>query len=546
MLPMLPMQKTSLRLVLLVSAAVAVGIGLGVYVQPAISGDNVFENVRKFNEVLNMAAKNYVEEVDTQKLTEAAIKGMLDELDPHSVYIPAKEMQKVQEDFQGSFEGVGVEFDIINDTITIVSPISGGPSEALGIQAGDKIVRINDTSAVKITRDMVPKKLRGPKGTIVKVHIKRPGESELLVFDIKRDKIPINSVDASFIIQGTDVGYIAANRFSATTYEELLTNARRLRDAGMKKMLLDLRGNPGGYLDQAFRIADEFIPAGKKIVYTKGRRAEFDEDFWSTPGGEFEDIPLIVMVNGGSASASEIVSGAIQDLDRGLVVGETSFGKGLVQRQYQLGDGSAYRLTISRYYTPSGRLIQRPYDDKSKYYRGEGRVEAEEGDNIEHEKDASEDSTHKRPTFKTAGGRTVFGGGGITPDYVVKSDTIAMLARKLRAKNLYWETADNLMKVKGKDIRAAYGEDLGKYVRSFTIGDDVIAQLKELAKQKDVEWNDAEFKQDDDFIRTVIKAYIGRSIFNNNGYTAVMLDVDKQAKKALDLFPEAKKIAKLR
>jgi len=276
---MLPMQKTSLRLVLLVSAAVAVGIGLGVYVQPAISGDNVFENVRKFNEVLNMAAKNYVEEVDTQKLTEAAIKGMLDELDPHSVYIPAKEMQKVQEDFQGSFEGVGVEFDIINDTITIVSPISGGPSEALGIQAGDKIVRINDTSAVKITRDMVPKKLRGPKGTIVKVHIKRPGESELLVFDIKRDKIPINSVDASFIIQGTDVGYIAANRFSATTYEELLTNARRLRDAGMKKMLLDLRGNPGGYLDQAFRIADEFIPAGKKIVYTKGRRAEFDEDF---------------------------------------------------------------------------------------------------------------------------------------------------------------------------------------------------------------------------------------------------------------------------
>lgn len=543
---MLPMQKTSLRLVLLVSAAVAVGIGLGVYVQPAISGDNVFENVRKFNEVLNMAAKNYVEEVDTQKLTEAAIKGMLDELDPHSVYIPAKEMQKVQEDFQGSFEGVGVEFDIINDTITIVSPISGGPSEALGIQAGDKIVRINDTSAVKISRDMVPKKLRGPKGTIVKVHIKRPGESELLVFDIKRDKIPINSVDASFIIQGTDVGYIAANRFSATTYEELLTNARRLREAGMKKMLLDLRGNPGGYLDQAFRIADEFIPAGKKIVYTKGRRAEFDEDFWSTPGGEFEDIPLIVMVNGGSASASEIVSGAVQDLDRGLVVGETSFGKGLVQRQYQLGDGSAYRLTISRYYTPSGRLIQRPYDDKSKYYRGEGRVEAEEGDNIEHEKDANDDSTHKRPTFKTAGGRTVFGGGGITPDYVVKSDTIAMLARKLRAKNLYWETADNLMKVKGKDIRATYGEDLGKYVRSFTIGDDVIAQLKELAKQKDVEWNDAEFKQDDDFIRTVIKAYIGRSIFNNNGYTAVMLDVDKQAKKALDLFPEAKKIAKLR
>lgn len=540
------MKTSPLRLSILVTTCVLLGIGLGLYVQPVVSGDNVFEQVRKFSEVLNMAQKNYVEEVDTQKLTEAAIKGMLDELDPHSVYISAKEMTKVEEDFKGSFEGIGVEFDIVSDTITIVSPIVGGPSEALGIQAGDKITRINDSTAIKLTREQVPKKLRGTKGTVVKVTIKRSGEKELLVFDIVRDKIPINSVDASFMIDASDVGYITVNRFSATTYDEIMSATERLRSQGMKKMVLDLRNNPGGYLDQAYRIADEFLAGGQKIVYTKGRRPEFDEEFISNPGGSLEDIPLIVMVNGGSASASEIVSGAVQDLDRGLVVGETSFGKGLVQRQYTLGDGSAFRLTISRYYTPSGRLIQRPYDDKSKYYRGEGRDEGEEGDNITHDKDNSDTNLRKRPVFKTASGRTVYGGGGVTPDYIVKSDTIGFLARKLRAKNLFWQTADDLMKDQGKQIRASYDGNMGKFLREFKINEDVIDMLKKNAKAKDVEWKEDEYKQDEDFLHDVIKAYVGRMVFNNNGYTSVMLHMDKQFLKAMELFPEAKKIAKLR
>ncbi|RPI67567.1 MAG: S41 family peptidase [Ignavibacteriae bacterium] len=527
-------------------ATLAIGIGLGVYVQPAVSGDSVFEQVRKFNDVLSMAVKNYVDEVDTQKLTEAAIRGMLEELDPHSVYITAKEMERVEEDFKGSFEGIGVEFDIISDTITIISPITGGPSEALGILAGDKIVRINDSVAVGLTRADVPKKLRGQKGTIVKVVIKRSGEKDLLTFDITRDKIPLNSVDASFIIQGTDIGYITANRFSATTHDEIVTAARDLRAKGMKKLLLDLRGNPGGYLDQAFRIADEFIPPGKKLVYTKGRRPEFDEDFWSTSSGELEDLPLVVMINGGSASASEIVSGAVQDLDRGIVVGQTSFGKGLVQRQYPLGDGSAFRLTISKYYTPSGRLIQRPYDDKEKYYGGEGRVEGDEGENISHELEENDSTMSKKPKFSTAGGRTVFGGGGITPDYVVKADTIGFLARKLRAKNLFWKTADNIMKARGKDLRTTYSDDLSKYMRDFTINDADIKILKDYAAEEKIEWKDDEFNQDEEFLRTVIKAYIGRSIFNNNGYTAVMLSIDNQTRKAIQLFPEASKIAKLK
>jgi carboxyl-terminal processing protease len=442
---------------------------------------------------------------------------MLNELDPHSVYITAKEMQKVEEDFRGSFDGIGVEFDIVNDTVTVVSPIIGGPSEALGIQAGDKIVRINDTTAIKLTREMVPKKLRGPKGTVVKLHIKRAGEKELLVFDVTRDKIPINSVDASFMIDGTDVGYITINRFSSTTYDELMNAAERLRGEGMKRLLLDLRYNPGGFLDQAFRIADEIVPAGQKLVYTKGRRPEFDEDFWSTPGGALENIPL--------------------------VVGETSFGKGLVQRQYPLGDGSAFRLTISRYYTPSGRLIQRPYDDKAKYYSGEGRDEGDEVDNINHTLD---DSTKSRPKYKTVGGRTVYGGGGITPDYIVKQDTIGFLARKLRAKNAFWETADQIMKNRGKDIRATYGTDLKKFLRDFRVSDADIDIMKSIAATKEVEWKADEYKQDEEYLRLAVKALIGRAVFNNNGYTAVMLTSDKQAKKAIELFPEAKKIAKIK
>lgn len=540
------MKASPRTLIVVTAAAIMVGIGLGIAVQPVVSGDNIYDHVRKFSEVLNMASRNYVDEVDTQKLTEAAIRGMLDELDPHSVYITAKDMVKVEEDFKGSFEGIGVEFDIVSDTITIVSPIVGGPSDALGISAGDKIVRINDSTAIGLTREIVPKKLRGPKGTVVKVHIRRSGEKELLVFEIQRDKIPLNSVDAYFMIDGTDIGYVTANRFSATTYDEIMKATRELRGKGMKKLLLDLRNNPGGYLDQAFRIADEMIPDGQKLVYTKGRRPEFDEDFMSTPGGHLEDVPLVVLINGGSASASEIVSGAVQDLDRGLVVGETSFGKGLVQRQYPLGDGSAYRLTISKYYTPSGRLIQRPYDDKAKYYGGEGRIEGDEGENITHDADSKDTTAKDRPAYKTLSGRTVYGGGGIMPDYIVKSDTIAMLSRKLRSKNLFWATADEIMRTKGKDIRASYQQDMTTFLRSFKITDADIDRLKALAKEKDVEWVDADFTKDEEYIRAVVKAYVGRILFNNAGFTAVMLSLDNQAKKAMTLFAEAAKVAKRR
>ena len=407
---------------------ISIGVLIGMKVNTAASGDDVFDNVKKFNEALTLIQKNYVEDVNTDKLTEAAIRGMLAQLDPHSTYITAAQLKTINEDFQGSFEGIGVEFDIINDTITIVSPISGGPSEALGILAGDKIVKIDGVSSIKMTRDDVPKKLRGAKGTKVTVTIVRGGSGNLLDFVIVRDKIPLYSVDASFMIND-DVGYARVTRFAATTYDELSKALGTLRQQGMKKLVLDLRGNPGGYLDQAFKISSMFLEKGKKVVFTKSRIDAYNDEYVSE-GGDYTKISLIVLVNNGSASASEIVSGALQDWDRGLIVGENTFGKGLVQRQYDLSDGSALRVTTSRYFTPSGRLIQKPYEGGE--YKSMLRTPNEEGYNLLHQNDIK-DTT--RPEFKTMGGRTVYGGGGITPDFIVNLDTLTDYSIQLRRLN---------------------------------------------------------------------------------------------------------------
>lgn len=531
------------RLALWIGSGIVSGIIIGSVVTRLISGDSIYDQVEKFNTVLNMVVKNYVEEVDTQKLTEAAIKGMLAELDPHSVYIPPKEMQRVEEDFRGSFEGIGVEFDIINDTITIVSPIAGGPSEKLGILPGDKIVKIDGQNAVGLSREEVPKKLRGPKGTVVTVSIKREGEPKLLEFTIVRDRIPLYSVSAAYMVPGTDIGYISLNRFAATTYREFMDAVAKLRQQGMKRLILDLRNNPGGYMDQARLIADEFIPAGYKIVYTKARVPQFEEVYTSTSGGSLEKTPVVVLINGGSASASEIVAGALQDLDRGLVVGETSFGKGLVQRQWELGDGSGLRLTIARYYTPSGRLIQRPYKDKDKYYRGEGRIELDEAENISHETEKV-DST--RPVYRTLSGRKVYGGGGITPDYFVKSDTINAFSRQLRSKGVFFEYVTNeYLNAHSAELRRRFGDDFYRFAQEFTVTDDMIAGLKAVAARKNVEWNEELFRQDEDFIRTEIKARVAYGLFGSTGSSLVYLPIDRQLKRAIELLPEAARIARL-
>lgn len=516
---------------------IGLSIFVGMKIQVAQSDDKISEQVRKYNEVLNITSRYYVDDVDSQKLTEEAIKGMLMDLDPHSVYITPDQLKRVNEDFQGSFEGIGVEFDIINDTITIVSPISGGPSEKLGIQAGDKIVKIDGQNAIKMTREDVPKKLRGQKGTKVNVTIKRAGTEPPLEFEITRDKIPLYSVDASFMYDN-EVGYIKVSKFSATTYDEFVQALNKLTGQGMKKLLLDLRGNPGGYLDQSFKMASLFIPKGNKIVYTKSRVPEFNEQY-DSQGGPYGDIPLIVLVNGGSASASEIVSGAVQDWDRGLIVGENTFGKGLVQRQFDLSDGSAFRVTTARYYTPVGRLIQKPYDGGT--YKNQLLEELTEGENIFHSNDNA-DST--RPVFKTFGGRTVYGGGGITPDYVVRLDTLALYTVQMRRVNLIYEYVENWMKTNRKKIETGY-TNYNDFRDRFIVDEQMLNDLTDLAAQKNIPYVSEDFQRDIEYLQTAIKSQIARDIWGNEGSYAVFVHTDDQFKKAITLFDDAIKLAKL-
>ena len=523
-----------------VSLIIVLSLVAGAWLNQLISGDNIYDQLNKFKDVLSMAQKVYVEDVDTGKLTEAAIRGMLGELDPHSVYISTAEMQRVKEDFQGSFEGIGIEFAVLNDTLVVVTPIVGGPSEALGIEAGDKIVKINDTSSVGITQDIVPKKLRGPKGTKVKVAIARTGIKDLLVFDITRDKIPLYTVDASFMVDD-EVGYVSVTRFAATTHTEFVEAVNKLKKEGMRRLVLDLRFNGGGYLDQAFKMVDELLPKGKKVVYTKGRRPEFNEEYISSGSARVADAGLVVLVNNASASASEIVSGAVQDWDRGLVVGETTFGKGLVQRQYDLADGSGFRLTTARYYTPSGRLIQRPYgDDKAKYQREAFERNEEEGENITHS--AEKDSA--KPKFKTAGGRVVYGGGGITPDYIVKAERLGEYAVQLRARQVYLDFSNKYLDTHGSAIRQKYGADSRKFAKEFEINDEMLETINTIAKNKGVEFKKEAYDKDVRFVKLLAKASIARSIWGNVGSSRVTLMDDNQFKKAMVLFPEAEKISK--
>ncbi len=507
--------------------ALIVGMVIGANLNSLLSTDDVYIQIMKLNDVLNLTRKNYVDKVDTQTLVEAAIEGMLGVLDPHSVYIPAKAMERVNEDIRGSFEGIGIEFTIINDTINVVSPIAGGPSEQLGIMAGDKIIKIDDEPAIGLKNEDVIRKLRGPKGTKVKVTILRPGVKELLDFVITRDKISIYSVDVAVMVS-KDIGYISVNRFSETTDREFREAVQKLKSQGMRKLILDLRNNPGGLLSEAVKLADEFLPKGKLIVYTKGRLPEYNEEFYATSDGALENVPLIVLVNQGSASGSEIVAGAIQDWDRGLIIGDTTFGKGLVQRQFPLNDGSAIRLTTARYYTPSGRLIQKPYEGK-KYMT------------LAEQPSKGKDSAKTVYNTKVLS-RPVYGGGGIAPDFLVKTQTLSDLSVNIRRQNLFYVFISNFMDEKGNEIRSKYGNNFEYFRKNFQITDEMLNNFKDFVISKGIKWDEDQYQKDLAYIKAILKAHIARFIWRNEGWYPIMLEVDEQFQKAIELMPQAEKL----
>jgi carboxyl-terminal processing protease len=531
------------------AALVVISVFAGMGIDKLVSADNIYTQIKKFGDVLSAADKAYVDDVDTGKLTDAAIVGMLNTLDPHSVYIPPKQYERVTEEFKGKFEGVGISFRILNDTITVIEPIGGGPSARMGIISNDRIVKINDTSSIKWTDQQVMHTLRGPKGTRVKISIVRPSIKEILDFVIIRDEIAITSVDAALMLD-KEVGYILLNQFKETTHKEMEKALQKLQSEGMKKLILDLRGNGGGYLEEAVRMADQFLVGGTaenphRIVYTKGRKPEFEESYSAKTGDPYEKLPLIILINSASASASEIVAGAIQDWDRGLIVGETSFGKGLVQRQWPLQDGSAFRLTVARYYTPSGRLIQRSYEgkDKDEYQMEAFQRDEQEGDNLEHKHDAKSDTTI--PTFKTNDGRSVLGGGGITPDYIVKSERATGLVLNIFRKNLFYDFIKNHMEGSGFGLRKQYEKKYEEFKMNYLISDELLKEFRQFVEAKEIKIDEKEYTKELTFIKTRLKAQIAQMIFGFEGSVGILVGVDNQIQKALTLFPEAEKISKL-
>ncbi len=521
------------------------GILFGIQIQKTISGDNLRENIRKFNDVLTYMDKYYVEDVNSNQLVEDAIKGMLADLDPHSIYLSPEQMQSVDEQFRGKFEGVGIEYQIINDTVMVITPNSGGPSDAAGIQAGDRIVAIEDENAIGITNAEVKEKLRGSSGSKVTLAIYRPGVKGLHDYTITREKIPVHSVD-SYFMYNDEIGYISVSRFAENTYSEMTEALQELQKQGMKKLILDLRNNPGGFVSQAVEVADLFIDGHKKIVYTKGRKPEFNDEYTASKTYSYESMPLITMVNSGSASASEIVAGALQDWDRSLIVGQTTFGKGLVQRQFSLPDNSAVRVTIAKYYTPSGRLIQREYKDKDKdeYYAAIKKREELNYENINHVLELDSADTDGQ-IFKTKGGRSVYGGGGITPDYFISSDKLTPFTSSLIRSNIFAEFMRSYMDANGSRIKKRYGNDFNKFQNNFEIVEKDLNELLKLAEAKKIKFSESDYLQDKFYIKTRLKAQAARELWGSSGWYPVILEADKQFNETVKLFPEAARLASL-
>ncbi len=517
------------------SIILASGIFLGYKIQERnASKSNTFNRANsssKLEYILGLIDAKYVDTVDSQKLYDDAIAKMLEDLDPHSVYLPPLEMKHEAEIMEGNFEGIGIEFSIQNDTIQVVTPISGGPSESVGISAGDKIIKINDTTVagIGITNEMVMKKLKGPKDTKVKVTMLKSGSKKLITYTIKRDKIPIYSVDAGFMLD-KQTGYIKVNRFSQTTYQEFYDKLEALNKQGMQRLILDLRQNPGGFMDQATAIADEFIDGNKTIVYTEGRTMPKTFDKART-AGLFETGKLAILIDEGSASASEIISGAVQDWDRGVIIGRRSFGKGLVQQEYEIGDGSSVRLTIAKYFTPSGRSIQRPYDGNNANYYKDLLKRYEDGEVFN--KDSIKQD--KKYAFKTlVKGRTVYGGGGITPDVYVPMDTSMYnpFVTEVFAKGLLQEFTYNYY-AENKNAFAVY-KNIVSYKNTFQVDAALYAQFVNYCVTHGISKDVLSYSEKSKpYLSLRIKAFIAKQIWKSDGlYEIITLD-DKMVQRAL-------------
>ncbi len=517
------------------------------------AADNIFSSTRLLMGVLNLVNDNYVEEVEPGELIYAAIDGMLEVLDPHSSFMSKESFAEMGERFSGNFYGIGIEFDVLDGFLYVISVIDESPSEAVGLQSGDRIVRIDGASAIGIKHEEVRQKLRGEKGTMVDVTIERPGVEERFDVTITRDRIPIRSVRTFFMLED-QTGYIQLIRFAKTTSRELEAALVRLQQDGMQRLVLDLRGNSGGYLDQAVEVSSKFIPEGRVIVKTMGRNRSSNQTFHSLSGINHREMPLVILLDHRSASASEIVAGAVQDWDRGVIAGTRSFGKGLVQTLFSephLTDGSALKLTTARYFTPSGRMIQRDYKNKSfqEYIEGSFSEAGEDGeeagsgtgegpaDQAESEGQAESRDIPERTEFTTAAGRTVYGDGGITPDVVIAAPkrTYPFVIGKYRG----WVPFDracfefaNTYGVSRQDLK----DDFEIFLREFQVDQAMLEAFKVQVRDSGMSFSDEEFNEDLDIVELQLKRALARNLWGDEEANRVAAAGDEQLQQALQLF----------
>ncbi len=502
------------------------------------------EQLQKLMMVENVINSLYVDEVDESQVVESAVKKMLEDLDPHSSYSSKEETTSTQETMQGSFSGIGIQFNMQKDTLYVVQTIAGGPSEKVGIMPGDRFIYVNDSliAGQKMKNTDIMKRLRGPKGTKVNIKVKRGDRQELMDFRITRDNIPLNSIDAVYMAD-SKTGYIRLSRFAATSYKEFKEAINTLKGQGMEQLILDLTDNGGGYMQIAAQIANEMLTKGDLIVYTQGRKSP-RQNLNADGSGTFKKQKVVVMINQFSASASEILSGAIQDWDRGVVVGRRSFGKGLVQREFMLPDSSSFRLTIARYYTPSGRNIQKPYT---------------KGDREDYDKDIidrynrgelqSADSIHFADSLKYTTlrlRRTVYGGGGIMPDVFVPLDTTQYTDyhRALVAKGIIPQFALRYVDKNRADLKAKYA-DAQDFIKKFDVTDAMLSDMVEAGKAEKVELNEEQYAKSKELLRTFLKAAIVNDLYNTSAYFQVVNTKNDIFREALDIINDNARYNKL-
>ena len=502
----------------------------------SFGSDSVLSKLKTLSYIIRLVENYYVDDVELNKTIDGAIHGFLEELDPHSAYIPADDFQYMQESIQGEFEGIGIEFAILDGYITVISPIPETPSDRAGLIGGDKIIKINGESAYKITQDDVFKKLRGEKGSSVNITIDRLGLDSPLEITLIRDKIPIHSIMASFLYNN-NVGYIKINRFAEKTYEEFKSSVDSLENNGMNTLILDLRNNGGGLMNQAVKMLDMFIDSNDTILYTKGRVYDANEVFYARKNRNDKKFPILVLINRASASASEIVSGGLQDLDRGIIIGETSFGKGLVQRQFLLDDGSAARITIAKYYTPSGRLIQRNFD---------GGIDEYYNNLLNENRELNDTSQTDQPIYQTKQGRKVYGGGGINPDVFISNDNDFTDKTQLILTNpnrLLFRYANNI-KNDFKNISSF--KKFNKNIVNSKSSSIKITQFVDWVNSVDdsIILDKKDIIEDWEYLENRILANIASSLWGKNYYYNIMLNQDKQFSSAIENIYLAKDLIK--